>query len=198
WDGDAYAERARAFGWEAVQIDGHNLEEIDSAFAMAEHGRDTPLLIVARTIKGKGYPPIENKEGWHGRALDQERAKDALAELGGEGQLPVKPRPPEDLPPAPEVAKPVELPRYEVGSKVATRKVYGEALRALGARPEVVALDGEVSNSTYAEDFARAYPERFFEMWIAEQQMVAAAVGMSVVRKVPFASTFAAFFTRAY
>src|SRR5947207_10668331 len=95
--------------------------------------------------------------------------------------------------------KPIELPRYDGKEPVATRKAYGDALQALGAaNPDVVGLDGEVSNSTYAEEFAKAYPERYFEQYIAEQQLVAAAVGMSVRHKIPFASTFAAFFTRAY
>ncbi|MBI2705787.1 MAG: transketolase, partial [Actinobacteria bacterium] len=199
WDTAAYAARARAFGWEAVEIDGHNLEEIDGALAMAANGREQPLAIIAKTVKGKGFAPIENKEGWHGKALDANQAKAAIAELGGERHLIVKPHAP---PASPEsgVRSPesVTLPRYEVGTEAATRKVYGEALAALGARPEVVATDAEVSNSTYAEDFAKVYPDRFFEMWIAEQQMVATAVGMSVVGKVAFASTFAAFFSRAY
>jgi transketolase len=200
WNTAAYAARARAFGWEAVEIDGHNLEEIDAAYAMVENGRETPLLIVARTLKGKGVSFVEDKDGWHGRALDKDQAAAAIAELGGERHLIVKPRPPEPLNPQSAIRNPqsVELPRYQVGTQVPTRKVFGEALRALGVRPEVVALDAEVSNSTYSEDFAKAYPDRFFEMWIAEQQMVAAAVGMSVMGKVAFASTFSAFFTRAY
>ena len=222
WDTAAYAQRARAFGWEAVEIDGHNLEEIDGALALAANGsgthgagRETPLLIVAKTLKGKGVSLVEDKDGWHGKALDAEQARAAIAELGGERHLVVRPQSP-DLSPGPfptgkggegkegdSVLSPqssvlVELPRYELGTEMATRKVYGEALRALGARPDVVALDAEVGNSTYAEDFAKAHPERFFEMWIAEQQMVAAAVGMSAVGKTAFASTFAAFLTRAY
>jgi transketolase len=198
WDSAAYYARAQSFGWQVAEIDGHNLEEIDGALALAENGRETPLFIVARTLKGKGVSFVENKEGWHGKALDAEQAKAAIAELGGERHLTVRPHPPEDREPARPEAKPVELPRYAVGDSAATRKVYGEALRSLGGRPDVVALDAEVSNSTHSEDFGKAYPDRFFEMWIAEQQMVAAAVGMSVVGRVPFASTFAAFFTRAY
>jgi len=204
WDTAAYAQRARAFGWEAVEIDGHNLEEIDSAFALAGNSRETPLMIVARTIKGKGVSFVENKEGWHGKAMDAAQAEEAIKELGGERHLVVKPQapngptPPAPLPEGKEESVAVSLPRYDKGSEVATRKVFGEALRALGVRPEVVALDAEVDNSTHAEDFGKAYPERYFEMWIAEQQMVAAAVGMSVAGKIPFAATFATFFTRAY
>lgn len=202
WNTRAYAERARAFGWRAVEIDGHDLAAIDRAYAEAEAGAagDQPLLIVARTVKGKGVSFVENKEGWHGRALSPDEAKQALAELGGERHRVVMPQPPLDaaVSPLPPRA-PLVLPRYEIGQAVATRKAYGEALRAVGAaRPDVVGLDGEVSNSTYAEDFARAFPERFFEMYIAEQQMVAAAVGLQVRGWVPYASTFATFFTRAY
>jgi transketolase len=200
WRTDVYAARARAFGWEALEIDGHDVEEIDRALAMATPDRKQPLLVIARTLKGKGVAFVENKEGWHGKALEPEQAKAAIAELGGERHQIVKPRPPGPAAKRKGQAKRLDakLPVYDVGTAVATRKAYGEALRALGVRSEVVVLDAEVSNSTYAEDFAKAYPDRFFEMWIAEQQMVAAAVGMSVAGKIPFASTFAAFFTRAY
>jgi transketolase len=109
-------------------------------------------------------------------------------------------RPPEALESASSKATDttLTLPSYDLGDKVATRKAYGDTLRALGARHDVVALDGEVSNSTHADEFKNAYPDRFFEMFIAEQQMVASAVGLSVRGYVPFASTFAAFFSRAY
>ncbi len=126
---------------------------------------------------------------------------DSIKELGGERHLIVKPQAPPDgatLVRSPQSSVAIDLPRYERGSEAATRKVFGEALRALGARPEVVVLDAEVSNSTYTEDFAEAYPDRFFQMWIAEQQMVATAEGMAVMGKTAFAGTFAAFLTRAY
>jgi transketolase len=201
WNAAVYAERARAFGWRTLEIDGHDLSAIDAAYADAEASADgdTPLLIVAKTVKGQGVASIEGKGGWHGKALSADEAKAALAELGGERHLVVAPQ----LPTAPThslpARQPLELPRYELGKSVATRKVYGEALRAIGAaRPDVVVLDAEVSNSTYAEDFGKAFPDRFFEMYIAEQQMVAAAVGIQVRGWVPFASTFATFFTRAY
>jgi transketolase len=126
-------------------------------------------------------------------------AERAIKELGGARNLKVKTAKPEAQPRAakrPEVV--VTLPTYKKEDKVATRKAYGDALVALGALPEVVAMDGEVSNSTHADEFAKAFPDRFFEMWIAEQQLVATAVGMSVRGYKPFASTFAAFFARAY
>ena len=123
----------------------------------------------------------------------------AITELGGERNLIVRgPKPDRAAAPAAKADAAVQLPDYTVGDKVATRKAYGQALAALGACRDVVAMDGEVSNSTYADEFANQYPERYFEMYIAEQQLVAAAVGFSVRGDRPFASTFAAFLTRAY
>jgi transketolase len=180
-------------------IDGHDLEEIDRALSEARHSGERPTVVIARTIKGKGFSEIEDRDGWHGKALPPDMAERAIAELGGVRHLTVEPRRPQPAQPArAPVDGKVELPTYEKGEKVATRKAYGDALRALGARADVVAMDGEVSNSTYAEEFAKAYPERFFEMFIAEQMLVSAAVGMSVRGYTPFASTFAAFFSRAY
>jgi transketolase len=198
WDLDSYADRARAFGWHTIEIDGHDVEAIDRAYgeAVAEQGK--PTVIVARTLKGKGAKEVEDKPGWHGKAL--EHPEEAIEELGGERNIVV------------DVAKPevgerhvfetsgsLELPTWDLGEEVATRRAYGDALAALGsARGDVVALDGEVSNSTYAEIFRDAHPDRYFEMYIAEQQMVAAAVGLQTRGWKPFASTFAAFFSRAY
>lgn len=200
WDSGAYAARARAFGWRAIEIDGHDLDAIDAAYAEATRDRDAPTLIVARTLKGKGIPALEDENGWHGKALDRARADAAIAALGGprSAVVTLAPPPRAEGAAAPE-AGPLELPRYELGEKIATRKAYGAALSALGAaRPDVVALDGEVSNSTYAELFAEAHPERYFEMFISEQQMVAAAVGLGARGRLPFASTLAAFLSRAY
>src|SRR3954462_14056286 len=197
WDLDSYANRARAFGWHAIEIDGHDVEAIGRAYEEAEGIRDRPSVIVARTLKGKGVKAVEDKAGWHGKALDN--PDDAVAELGGERNLVVDVAKPEPGEPYVFETGPLELPRYELGKEVATRKAYGDALLALGkANGKVVALDGEVSNSTYAEFFAKELPERYFEMFIAEQQMVAAAIGMQVRGWKPFASTFAAFLSRAY
>jgi transketolase len=200
WDLDIYRRRVEAFGCRALVIDGHDLTEIDEALASARSDGERPSVVIARTIKGKGFAEIENKDGWHGKALPPELAQKAIAELGGERDLRIDVRPPEALESASsKVAdEAVSLPTYKLGDKVATRKAYGDTLRALGARHDVVALDGEVSNSTHADEFKNAYPERFFEMFIAEQQMVASAVGLSVRGYIPFASTFAAFFSRAY
>jgi transketolase len=195
WDLSSYSDRLRAFGWHAIEINGHDVEEIDAAYREAESTTGRPTAIVARTIKGKGYSKVENENGWHGKAI----AEEAVQELGGIRNLKVDVPKPEPAEPHRFEPTPVEWPTYEVGSKIATRKAYGEALAALGGeRTDVVVLDGEVSNSTYAEIFRDAHPERFLEMYIAEQQMVAAAVGLQVLGWKPFASTFAAFLSRAY
>ncbi len=198
WDLSSYTRRAEAFGWAAIEIDGHDVEAIDRAYEEALSTSGRPTAIIARTLKGKGVKAVENKDGWHGKALDDPEA--AIAELGGERHIVVDvDKPDADAQPHTFETGPLELPQYDVGSEVATRKAYGDALLALGkARGDVVALDGEVSNSTYAEEFAKELPERYFEMYIAEQQMVAAAVGLQVRKWKPFASSFAAFFSRAY
>ena len=200
WNLEAYRRRVEAFGCRALVIDGHNLEEIDGAYVDARETLDRPTVILAKTIKGKGFSEIENKDGWHGVALPPDMAVRAIDELGGERNLLLEVQKPERGAPAikPQPAAEVTLPTYKLGDKIATRKAYGDAITALGARPEVVALDGEVSNSTHADEFKKAYPDRFFEMFIAEQQLVSAAVGLQVRGYVPFASTFAAFFSRAY
>jgi len=198
WDLDSYAKRADAFGWHAIEIDGHDVEAIDTAYAEALGTTGVPTVIVAKTIKGKGVKAVENKDGFHGKALDDPEA--AIEELGGIRNITIDVAKPElDGEPHRFEHGTLELPSYELGEDVATRKAYGDALTALGdARGDVVALDGEVSNSTYAEIFRNAHPDRYFEMYIAEQQMVAAAVGIQVRGWKPFASTFAAFLTRAY
>lgn len=199
WDTAAYARRAEAFGCRAIVVDGHDLEAVDRALTTAADGQ-APTVIVARTVKGQGVSEVADQEGWHGKPLPEDLAERAVAELGGVRDLRVRgPRPPEAAPaPAPAAAGPVELPRYEVGDKVATRVAFGKALAALGVRPDVVALDAEVGNSTHAEDFQKAHPERYFQTYIAEQQMIATAVGMAVRGYRPYATTFAAFLTRAH
>jgi transketolase len=199
WDLDSYANRAKAYGWHAIEIDGHDVEAIDRAYSEAESTSGQPTVIVARTIKGKGVKEVEDQPGWHGKALDH--PEQAIEELGGVRNILVDVHKPDRSvePHVFEASGVLELPTWDEGEEVATRLAYGEALRALGAaRGDVVVVDGEVSNSTYADKFAKAYPERYFEMYIAEQQLVATAVGLQVRNWVPFASTFAAFFSRAY
>ncbi len=207
WDLGSYARRAQAFGARVLTIDGHDLAEIDQALSTAEDtSGHQPTVILARTIKGRGFSEVEDQNGWHGKPFPADMAERAIAELGGERHLTVRGPRPGAAPHPPAAAQASRstgtagpAPAYSIGDKVATRKAYGDALVAVGAaNPRVVALDGEVSNSTHADEFAQAYPERYFEMFIAEQQLVAAAVGLSVRHYVPFASTFAAFFTRAY
>jgi transketolase len=202
WHGDHYANRARAFGWHAIQINGHDPEEIDRAYAEALEQEDIPTFIIAKTKKGRGVSFLEDVEGLHGKPVKPEDEARALEELGDSNNLLVEVQKPdydggETFTPG-WTGEP-ELPTWEVGDSEATRNAYGKALKAIGAaREDVVAMDGEVSNSTKSEEFAEAFPERYFEMFIAEQQMVAAAVGMSVRKRVPFASSFAAFMSRAY
>jgi transketolase len=196
----AYARRIAAFDWETVVIDGHDFADILPAFEQALTVKGKPVMIIARTIKGKGVSFLEDQNGWHGKALDQEQFNRALPELGPvdkavRGQI----TRPENLQPQevqPQQAAPVS---YDKGQVVATRKAYGNALKRLYPQyPKMVSLDGEVSNSTYAEIFKEADPQRFFEMYIAEQNMVGAALGLERRGKLPFVSTFAAFMSRAY
>jgi transketolase len=197
WDLDRYARRAEAFGWHAITIDGHDVDAIHAAYQGAVETTGKPTVIIARTKKGKGVAAVEDQPGKHGKPLDD--PDEAIEELGGVRDLTVSLAAPEPGSPHRFDAPGAELPTWEVGDQEATRKAYGETITALGSmRSDVVALDGEVSNSTHSELFREAHEDRYFEMFIAEQQMVAAAVGMQVRGWVPFASTFAAFFTRAY
>ena len=199
WEGDVYAARAESFGWRAIRIDGHDVEAVDAAYREAQ---DTaaPTLIVAKTEKGHGVSFLADKEGWHGKALSDEEAARAIAELGGERHLAVTPPKPdvrvEREPFGAWAETPLDLPRYEAPE--ATRKAFGDTLVAMAARPDVVVLDGEVGNSTHTDEFMKAAPDRFVQMYIAEQAMVGAAVGLQALGKNPFAATFGAFLTRAY
>ncbi|MBV8220449.1 MAG: transketolase, partial [Solirubrobacterales bacterium] len=204
WDLDTYARRAEAFGARALEVDGHDIAALEEALKEAVTADKRPTVILARTVKGSGFSEVENQNGWHGRPFSEDMAARAIAEIGGRSNLVLRGPLPAAEPggaksgPA-EPEEPIPSPTYELEAKVATRRGFGDALAALGSRnPRVVVLDGEVGNSTYTETFAKAYPQRSFEMFIAEQQMVAAAVGLDARHYVPFAATFAAFFTRAY
>jgi transketolase len=196
WHGDVYAARAEAFGWRTLQIDGHDVEAIDEAYTTAE-ASDGPVLIVARTEKGHGVSLLADREGWHGKALSAEQAVTAIAELGGERSVSITPPSPIAFKPGLEASlAPASAPVY--AEAVATRKAFGDALAWLaGHRPDLVVLDGEVGNSTYTEDFLAVAPERFFQMYIAEQCMVGAQVGMQALGKTAFSATFGAFMARA-
>ncbi|HZU29270.1 MAG TPA: transketolase [Bryobacteraceae bacterium] len=206
-DMEAHRARWAAFGWNAIVVDGHDMAALLEAYAEAERTKDRPTVLLARTLKGKGIPGIEDKNGHHGKALDKKQAEEAIASLqksirGGGAKW--TPRLPSDAAPAipntPDPKAQFPAPPYVAGKdEVMTRKAFGTALAELGkVDPRVVALDGDVENSTYTEDFQKACPERFFEMYIAEQNMVGAAMGLSAHGRIPFASTFSCFVSRAY
>lgn len=201
WDLTAYQARVEAFGARAICIDGHDLDQIDVAMTQARDA-DQTTVILARTIKGAGFSEIADQEGWHGRAIPADLAERAIVELGGHRpHLTITTAGPDAAPaPAPPAStRAPDLPVYPVGEKVATRLAFGDALAAVGdTDPAVVCLDGEVSNSTHTDRFAAAHPDRFFEIYIAEQQLAATAVGLAVRGFKPFAATFAAFWSRAY
>jgi transketolase len=197
---DVYAKRFASFGWRVEEIDGHDMEEILEVLAADTLG-DQPLVILAKTLKGAGISWIQDKDGWHGKPLNKEEAAKAIAELQPRAKsgLDVKIPAPTQLP-APNNTAPASYPplAYKLGDLVATREAYGAALVRIGtADPRIVAMDGDTKNSTYAEKFFKKFPERFTECFIAEQNLVAVAIGFGTRGKVPFASTFATFFTRA-
>jgi transketolase len=196
----AFEKRIAAFGWETILIDGHSFPEVLKAYERAVTVADKPAMIIAKTVKGKGVSFLEDKNGWHGKAVSREDLVRALTELGDidksvRGAI----AKPEDLRPARLAPRPAPPFSYPPDRPVATRKAYGNALARLYPEfPDIVSLDGEVSNSTMAEIFQQAYPDRFFEMFVAEQNMVGAALGLARRGKVPFVSTFAAFLSRAF
>jgi transketolase len=199
-DLSAYEKRISAFGWETILIDGHSYPAVLDAYQRALNATDRPVMIIAKTIKGKGVSFIEDKNGWHGVALSKQECERAVKELGtvdksirGRILEPDAMRPEEVSPRTPE---PIYYPS---GEAVATRDAYGNALKRLYPQfPKIVAVDGEVSNSTRTEIFKKAYPNRFFEMYIAEQNMAGVALGLQCRGKIPFVSSFAAFLTRAF
>jgi transketolase len=196
----AYEKRISAFGWRTIVTDGHSIPDIALAFEKAIQPDGMPVMVIAKTRKGRGISLTEDKDGWHGKALKKEELSSALKELGDvDGSIRGEISLPENLKPVATEPAGVADPKYEKGDLVATRKAYGNALRRIyPAFPEIVALDAEVSNSTYSAIFHDAYPDRFFEMFIAEQNMVGTALGLSIRGRIPFVSTFAAFLTRAY
>jgi transketolase len=203
WNTRVYEQKMLAFGWETHVIDGHDLEEIARTLANLPVGSGRPQMIIAKTIKGRGVPFLEDKEGWHGKVLNEEELTEALFALGSvDRKLVGKIISPEvsghKTPKLQLVKNKINLD-YKIGDMIATRKAYGEMLAEVGSfDTRVVALDGETKNSTFSEIFEARHPQRFFEMFIAEQNMVGVAIGMSRLGKVPFVSTFSAFLTRAH
>jgi transketolase len=197
WDLGAHAGRLEAFGWRTTQVDGHDVAAIDKAYELATRPDGRPTVIVARTVKGSGIKAVEDQPGFHGKPLPDPQA--AIRELGGPRHRVVAVAKPPEGKPARFQAGHVEPPRYAMGDLVPVRRGYGEALVAVGgSRADLVALDADVGSSTYTSFFAEAYPERYFEMYIAEQQMIATAVGLQARGWTVFASTFAAFLCRAH
>ncbi|MDA8432113.1 MAG: transketolase [Nitrospiraceae bacterium] len=196
----AYAKRVSAFGWETITVDGHDIDAVLEAFDRSLKVEGRPVMILAKTVKGKGVSFIEDKNGWHGKPLNKEQLGQALAELGEvdrsvRGEI----RSPDNLRVQKQQSQPPQKLLYLTDKPVATRKAYGNALARLYPKfPDMVVLDAEVSNSTHSDVFKEKYPERFFEMYIAEQNMTGAALGLACRGKQPFVSTFAAFLTRAF
>ena len=199
WDIKAYRDRISSFGWETITIEGHNIKEIGDAYKYALTVKGRPTMIIAKTIKGKGVSQLENRNGWHGKAISKDQLDAVLNELGnidkntrGDIMEPEQINIPEE--------KIKEYDRIPMaGSKIATRKAYGNALVNIFSKyPRIVVLDAEVSNSTFSEIFEGQFPQRFFEMYVAEQNMIGTAIGLSLRGKIPFVSTFAAFLTRAF
>jgi transketolase len=202
-DMKAYKSRWSGFGWNAIIVDGHNHAALLKAFADAAKTKGRPTVLLAKTLKGKGISFAENKPDWHGKALKKgDESQKAIDELARQikpttivPKFRIPPMPPRSVRPA----KPMAAPVYKTGEVVATREAFGTALAALGeANQSVVALDADVKNSTFTEKFGKQFPDRFFENFIAEQNMLGAAVGLAATGKIPFAATFAAFLTRAY
>ena len=200
-DVGVYRKRFEAFGWRVEDIDGHDIEEILEVLSGVGLN-DQPLCIIAKTYKGAGVSFLQDKDGWHGKLLNKEEAAKAIAELQPSAKSGIGvPIPAPAQLPAPNNAAPAGYPpiHYKPGDLVATREAYGAALTRIGeVDPRVVAMDGDTKNSTFAEKFFKKFPDRFTECFIAEQNMVGVATGFGARGKVPFASTFATFFTRAF
>lgn len=204
-DIDHLAVRWRAFGWHTLVVDGHDLGALEAAFDQARATTGTPTMILARTFKGHGVSFVENRDGWHGRPLKPgDEADRALAELqrqlvdDGGATFPIPPPSRPDEPATPATPPAVAPLAYTLGQMVATREAFGTGIARLGAvDPRVVALDADVKNSTFSDRFEAAFPDRFYEFFIAEQAMVGAAMGLAARGAIPFASTFACFLSRA-
>lgn len=203
-----FAQKFTAFGWYALVIDGHDMQEIMEAFDQAKKVKDKPIIIIAKTIKGYGVEEAEDKEGFHGKTFKPEELptiltamKERFKEYVKDQDYQWKPQLPSES--AKRVKAPDQIklkdPLYTLDEKIATRKAFGETLVEVGNQSnDIVSLDAEVKNSTFAELFEKKFPERFIQCFVAEQNMVGMAVGLSIRGKIPFVSTFAAFFTRAF
>lgn len=198
-DVETYARRVKEFGWQTIIINGHNLPAVIGAYHRAIRTPYRPTMIIAKTLKGKGVSIMENKEGWHGRVLSKEQLMTALQELDPIRAGRATVAQPYAQFKALSQARPAPPPTYPQTESVAPRQAFGQSLLRLAPKyPRLVVLDGEVKNSTYTEIFAAAYPDRFFQTYIAEQNMVSIATGLAARGFIPVSATFAAFFTRAH
>jgi transketolase len=198
-DIENYRLKVEAFGWETTVVDGHDMRQIDEAYQKAQKATK-PFMIIAKTLKGKGFPMVEDKDNWHGKAVSKEDSEKLLLEFGPVDMTVVgKIVQPERLEPHKDMeARAIEVDESYIGP-LSTRKAYGHALvEMFPEHPEMVVLDAETSNSTFSDAFMKAHPDKFFEMFIAEQNMVGVAVGLALRGKMPFVSTFAAFLSRAF
>ena len=200
-DLETYRKKFESEGFLAEVIDGHHVPEVLAALDRAKATKGRPQAILARTIKGHGFSQVAGKEHWHGKPFPKDMLPQAIQELGGPIDVPPDPGKSyerKSLPTPPEFPAP-PAPDYDPTKPVATREAYGFALKRLGAvNPHIVAVSGDVKNSTFSEIFEKAYPDHFYQGYIAEQNLVSLAVGLAARGKVPFADTFACFLSRAY
>ncbi|MDP1948750.1 MAG: transketolase [Nitrospirota bacterium] len=202
-DMEAYRARWAGFGWHAIVIDGHDLSAVVNAFQEAEATKGKPTVLLAKTFKGRGLSFMENHPSWHGKPVpkgeETQKAIDELTKQLKPSSIALSIQKPAPSAPNATATSALPPPPYKLGDSAATREAFGVALEAIGAaNPLVVGLDADVKNSTYTDKFGKKFPNRFFENFIAEQNMLGAAAGLAACGKIPFVATFAAFFTRAY
>lgn len=193
-----YKSRFSGFGWNVITIDGHNMDQILSSLKKARSS-SKPTIILAKTFKGSGVSFLENKDNWHGKAVPKDRLESALAELGNPAMPNITIRKPSKINPPKSRSSQLKLPTFQLGEEIATRVSYGKTLASLAqANQEVIAVDAEVSNSTHSQEVKKLTPNQFIEIFIAEQNMMGVALGLSKKGQRVFASTFAAFLLRAH
>lgn len=198
YNSSSYKKRFKAFGWHVTTIDGHSINQINRALKKSRH-HSKPTLIIAKTAKGKGVSFIENKEGWHGRALTREEYLSALKEIPLSAMPKIEINIPTEVKVKKTKAKKPKQINFSLGDMIATREAYGLALKNLAkSNPEVIAIDAEVSNSTFSGIVKKINPDQFIEAYIAEQNMIGMALGLSIKKYHVFASSFAAFLSRAH